>query len=135
MIVYFHNNNIKTTDVYDTYWRFAYDRQNIFWDRYKKTDKKTTDPIISKYKFTNCYRINDRVSQYLIRYVIYNCDFVINEEDMLFRILFFKIFNRIETWQYIIDVIGEISYRTFDIKKYKKAFEELIRYIREDDSS
>ncbi len=62
----------------------------------------TTDPIIANYKFTNAYRANDRVSQYLLRKVIYDG----NEDsrspnNTFFRIMLFKIFNRNETWDYL----------------------------------
>lgn len=64
---------IKRDEVYDLYWYFAYERQNIFW---KKLDGKkapwTDDPILQEYKFCNSYRVNDRVSQYLLKNVIYN---------------------------------------------------------------
>jgi len=49
------------------------------------------------YRFTNVYRASDRVSQYLIRRVIYEGDQ--SEEEVFFRTLLFKIFNRIETWE------------------------------------
>ncbi len=116
-------NSIKKTPVYDTYWHFAYERQNIFWNKYYQKNITTTDEILSKYKFTNAYRVNDRVSQFLLKNVIY--DGKHKEEDLLFRILLFKIFNKIETWQGISEILGEISYSTFDTVRYKKAFEEL----------
>ena len=60
-------------EIYDLYWYFAYERQNIF---IKKSNNEpypwTKDPILDKYKFCNSYRVNDRVSQYLLKNVIYN---------------------------------------------------------------
>ena len=62
----------KPTKVFDTYWKFAAERQSIF---FKKVNKHplpwTKDPILEKYKFTNAYRASDRISQYLIKEVIY----------------------------------------------------------------
>ncbi len=116
-------NTIKKTPVYNTYWYFAYERQNIFWNRYYQKGLMTTDEILAKYKFTNTYRINDRVSQYLLRNIIYDGDY--KEEDLLFRILFFKIFNKIETWESMSKVLGEITYSTYDVDRYTKAFELL----------
>ena len=115
--------NLKKTDVFDTYWRFAFERQNIFWNRYYQKNVITEDPILRKYKFTNCYRINDRVSQYLVRNIIGSNEH--SEEDLLFRILFFKIFNNIETWQYITETVGDITYAKFDLEGYKKVFSKL----------
>ena len=34
----------------------------------------TNDPIIARHKFTNAYRASDRVSQFLIKDVIYEGD-------------------------------------------------------------
>ena len=116
-------NTIKKTIVYDTYWHFAFERQKIFWNRYYQKNNATTDTILKKYKFTNTYRVNDRVSQFLLRHIIY--DGTHNEEDLLFRILLFKIFNKIETWQGLTELLGEIRYSTYNIDRYKRAFEEL----------
>jgi hypothetical protein len=44
--------------------------------------------------FTNAYRAADRVSQYLIRNVIYQSDLPGNADELVFRILLFKLFNR-----------------------------------------
>ena len=63
---------LKPTPVYDTYWRFAAERQRVFFRRLEGLPPPwTDDPILSAYKFTNAYRASDRVSQYLIRHVIY----------------------------------------------------------------
>ena len=66
------NKVLKTTYVFDTYWKFAKKRQDIFIDRiHGKNPPWTNDDILSRYKFTNVYRASDRVSQYLIQNVIY----------------------------------------------------------------
>ena len=52
-----------------------------------------------KHIITNVYRATDRVSQYLIRNVIYKNIKRYKPEDILLRILVFKIFNKIETWE------------------------------------
>ena len=88
----------KPTIVYDTYWRFAVERQNIFFSRVAGNSPPwTDDQILREYKFTNAYRASDRVSQYLIRHVIYKGDQ--SPEEVFFRILLFKFFNKIETWE------------------------------------
>src|SRR2546430_9607468 len=62
----------EPTEVYETYWRFAAERQAIFFRRLAGLPAPwTSDPILARYKFTNVYRASDRVSQYLIRHVIY----------------------------------------------------------------
>src|SRR5438132_384169 len=90
----------KTTEVYDSYWKFAALRQETFFNRAGgKQYPWTSDPIINRYRFTNVYRASDRVSQYLIRDVIYDESLPSAPKEILFRILLFKLFNKIETWE------------------------------------
>lgn len=64
--------DLRPTPVYDIYWEFAVKRQDIFFNRLEdKSFPWTDDEILNTYKFTNAYRASDRVSQYLIRNVIY----------------------------------------------------------------
>jgi hypothetical protein len=51
-------------------------------------------------------RASDRVSQFLIRHVIYAEGYP--AEDTVFRTLLFKIFNKIETWQLLCERIGDL---------------------------
>ena len=61
-------------------------------------------PLLDRHKFTNAYRASDRVSQYLIRFVIYQGDQT--PEEIFFRTILFKLFNKIETWELLILPIG-----------------------------
>lgn len=107
----------KVTEVFDTYWKFAAERQNIFFNRNKGCKAPwTADDILMQFKFTNAYRASDRVSQYLIRNVIYNGDQ--DPDEILFRILIFKTFNKIETWTLLEKELDHISWRDFNIKRY-----------------
>ena len=108
---------LKPTIVYDTYWRFAAERQAIFFRRavgaaYPWTD----DPILREYRFTNVYRASDRVSQYLIRNVIYAGDQSPNE--VFFRTLLFTFFNKIETWETLSSHLGLPRCADFDVERY-----------------
>jgi len=103
--------------VYNTYWRFAAERQEIFFKRFEReTPPWTSDVILKLFKFTNAYRATDRVSQYLIKKVIYNGDQ--KPSEVFFRILLFKLFNKIETWELIARHIGKISSDTYRYKEY-----------------
>ena len=107
----------KPTVVYDTYWRFAAERQAIFFRRLSGLSAPwTKDKILQAYKFTNTYRAADRVSQYLIRNVIYKGEQTPNE--VCFRILLFKIFNRIQTWELLNQELGNISYAQYSFRWY-----------------
>lgn len=107
----------KPTVVYDTYWRFAAERQAIFFRRLSGLSAPwTEDKILQIYKFTNAYRAADRVSQYLIRNVIHKGEQTPNE--VCFRILLFKIFNRIQTWELLNQELGNISYAQYSFRLY-----------------
>ena len=113
----------RPTQIYDLYWKFAAERQNIFLHRQKGSPAPwTQDPILRTYKFTNAYRASDRTSQFLIRHVIYNAPH--SGEELTFRILLFKIFNRIETWKLLETMLGEISFRTYSFEDYDRVLTE-----------
>ena len=110
--------------VYDTYWRTAAERQEIFNKKLKGgLAPFTSDPIFQKYKFCNVYRASDRVSQFLIRNVIYG--YQSGVEDTLFRIFLFRLINKVETWQLLEDKLGRVSLANFDFDKYAKAIENI----------
>ena len=107
----------KPTIVYDTYWQFAAERQEIFFKRVAGSPLPwTKDPILTAHKFTNAYRASDRVSQFLIRRVIYEGDQA--PEEVFFRTILFKLFNKIETWDLLISKLGSISYAEYSFKRY-----------------
>jgi hypothetical protein len=110
---------LTTTPAFDAYWYFASARQNIFYERVTGRRIQTNypeDDILRTYRFTNAYRASDRVSQYLIQHVLSdNHDWSPN--DLFFRIMLFKIFNKIETWEALEEEFGIISYETFNFDK------------------
>lgn len=115
-------NKLRKTPVYDVYWRFAAERQNIFFNRLlQKEAPWTMDPVMTIYKFTNTYRVLDRVSQFLITNIINpDVESKLSDEDRLFRILLYKIFNKIETWQLLEDALGELSWRRYSFQEYDR---------------
>ena len=123
-----HLSPIKVTPVFDSYWRFAAERQNVFLQRLKELPPPwTTDPIISTHKFTNAYRASDRVSQFLIKHVIYRNDLPDSPAEVLFRILLFKIFNKIETWKLLEHTFGEVTYKNYKFEHYDKTLSLAMR--------
>lgn len=109
----------KITAVYDSYWKFAVLRQEAFFKKAKAAPYPwTLDPIINKYKFTNAYRAADRVSQYLIKNVIYNDALLSTPNEVLFRILLFRLFNKIETWELLKSHLGNPTYEDYNFKRY-----------------
>jgi hypothetical protein len=107
--------------VYDSYWRFAAERQRIFYRRaFGQPGPWTDHPVLGTYKFTNAYRASDRVSQFLIRHVIYRDDMPKTPAEVIFRILLFKLFNKIETWQLLERVLGAVSFETYHFDGYDR---------------
>jgi alpha-glutamyl/putrescinyl thymine pyrophosphorylase clade 1 len=111
----------KTTVVYDSYWRFAALRQDVFFNRLDGCPYPwTSDVILNKYRFTNVYRASDRVSQYLIKNVIYNDALPGTPREVFFRIMLFKLFNKIETWELLTSKVGLITFEDYKFKSYEK---------------
>jgi len=120
-VVVQHLMPARITAVFDTYWRFAAARQEIFFRRLEGgAPPWTTDPILAAHKFTNAYRASDRVSQFLIRHVIYRDDLPDNETDVVFRILLFKLFNKIETWHLLERELGPLTVRAFRFARFDR---------------
>ena len=114
----------KKSKVYDTYWKFATERQNIFFNKINNKTVWTEDEILKKHKFTNAYRASDRVSQYLIKEVIYNHSQ--EPKEVLFRILLFKTFNKIETWELLNRHIGNISFKHYQFELYDNVLTDIM---------
>lgn len=119
--IYMPLSPAKTTEVYDSYWKFATLRQDVFFNRFNgKSFPWSEDEILKDYKFTNAYRASDRVSQYLIKNVIYNECLPNSPKEILFRILLFKLFNKIETWELLTSKIGTLTYESYNFEQYDK---------------
>lgn len=105
-----HNPIIPNDAILQYYFYFMQERMNIFWRKNQKVGCSmywTDDPILQKFKFTNVYRVTDRVTQYLIREIILPDSDNLSPKDLLLRVIVFKIFNKIETWEYLKRVLNE----------------------------
>lgn len=118
------SRTVRVSECFDIYWRFAAERQRIFHRRAAgQPPPWTSDPILSRHKFTNVYRAADRVSQYLISDVIYTG--LQDADELVFRILLFKVFNRIETWRLLTDRLGAPpTWKNYDFRAYDKVLRE-----------
>jgi hypothetical protein len=118
--------DMEPTPIFDTYWRFAAERQEIYFRRLVNLAPPwTSDPILSAFRFTNAYRASDRVSQYLIREVQYGASGLDTPADLFFRTMLFKIFNRIETWEALEGALGAIS-SVSDLNAIKAILDRLL---------
>lgn len=85
--------------VYDIFWHFTSERMNIFYRRLNGQPAPwTDDAILEQYKFCNVYRASDRISQYLIRDIIYNPTNICEPADKIFQIVAFRFFSKESTW-------------------------------------
>ncbi len=115
-------SRVTVSPVYDLYWRFATERQAIFFGRLEGAPPPwTSDSILQTYRFTNAYRASDRVSQFLIREVIYNPAYSTAPDEVVFRVLLFKLFNKISTWRWLEQHVGAPSWQGFDFGRYDAA--------------
>ncbi|MFL5759637.1 MAG: nucleotide kinase domain-containing protein [Thermomicrobiales bacterium] len=118
-------NPTPRPQVYDTYWRFAAERQAIFFRRFRGEDPLwSDDAILSDYKFCNAYRASDRVSQFLIRDVISQLRF--DGADTLFRIVLFRLFSKVDTWRLLEAAHGPINVATFDPNAFAETLDRAL---------
>lgn len=111
--------------VFETFWRFAAERQRIFFARLNSQPAPwTEDPILRDHKFTNAYRASDRASQYLIRNIIYQGSTA--PQEVFFRIVLFKLFNKIETWELLDQQLGPVSYDSFRYADYDRVLSKAL---------
>jgi hypothetical protein len=110
--------------VLDAFWHLAAERQQIYFRRHEGLAPPwTTDEILNEYKFCNAYRASDRVSQYLIRDVIYVPGHY-STSDQLLRIILFRLFSKPATWELLADAFGDVTSGTFDADAYAAVLDE-----------
>jgi hypothetical protein len=127
-IVLRHLAPAKVSEVYDSYWRFAAERQDVFFLRARGAPRPwTSNTVLTTYKFTNAYRASDRASQYLIRHVIYRADLSTSPREVFFRILLFKLFNKIETWELLERSFGPITFEDYRFARYDQVLARAMR--------
>lgn len=116
---------LRPSPVFDTYWRFAAERQAVYIARLRRAPLPwTADDVLRTHRFTNVFRASDRISQYLIRVVQRGAGGSADPCDVVFRTLLFKIFNRQGTWEHLESRVGTVTWRTFDHDRYRQALDE-----------
>jgi len=111
--------------VYRAYWTFAAERQRIFERRIaEQPGPWTEDPILARYRFTNAFRMSDRVTQFLIGGVIYSYR-EMPADDLLVRIVLARLFSKPSTWRALEDRLGPVRRRTLSDPRLPAVLEEL----------
>lgn len=117
---------VQVSTAYKTYWQFAYERQQIYMRRLAGQPAPwTSDPVLRLHRFTNAYRASDRVSQYLIKNVIYTGDQ--SPAEVFFRAILFRMFNKIETWEFLSSRMGAFLYRDRSLEPIESILLEAVQ--------
>ncbi|KAJ7223083.1 hypothetical protein GGX14DRAFT_540155 [Mycena pura] len=122
-------HELKHTVVFDTLWRWLAERKAMDDRRRQGVPAPnmsltcfglswTADPILREFKFCQAYRVLDRTSQYVISQVIQRGSQ--SRDELLFRILLFNCFNKIETWELLEEAFGKLTYKNFELATYDK---------------
>lgn len=121
--------DMPLSPVFDTYWRFAAKRQAMYLARVQGgTGPWTDDRVLRDHRFTNVFRASDRVSQYLLRQVIYRPDAPDDPKSTVMRVLLFKMFNRESTWEQLRGLLGEEpSFDGFSPARYQPLFDRIAK--------
>ena len=101
-----------TTPVYDTYWRWIAERQAMYERRLvDPIGPWTQDPVLAGHRFTNVFRVSDRVSQRLVRDVQYGQGRSQAIDEVFYRTIVFKTWNREDVWDHLEEILGPISWQ------------------------
>jgi hypothetical protein len=119
-----NGHTVIATDVLQSYWFVAAERQRMYHQRLRAQPSPwTDDPILSVYRFTNAYRAADRVSQDLIRVQYTGSQ---EPEDLLLRTLVYRFFNKPSTWATVEGAVGSLTTATFDVERIRREMDQLL---------
>ncbi|KAF9048029.1 hypothetical protein BDZ89DRAFT_1057990 [Hymenopellis radicata] len=81
----------------------------------------TTNKLLQREFFCNTFRVLDRTSQYLITEVIEKGSQ--EPRELLFRTLLFTTFNKIATWELLVEEIPSLTWAAYKRRKYEKVLD------------
>lgn len=123
--------SLQPTLLLDELFLWMSERHQIYLRRLQnRRGPWSKDPIFQEYKFTNVYRVLDRTTQYLIKNVINTGPQT--HVECCFRVLLFRIFNRIETWELLVENLGTLdaegektlTWDSFEVDKYLEVLQD-----------
>ncbi|KAJ7128141.1 hypothetical protein C8R43DRAFT_1074753 [Mycena crocata] len=116
-IIVIRGQQLHPTPVFYTLWWWITERQRVYDKRCAGMPAPwTLDPILQKNQFCNSYRVLDRTSQFVITDVIEKGSQ--DPTELLFRILLFNCFNRIEAWKVLEEAFDVLTWEKFDLAAY-----------------
>lgn len=102
------------------FWHFIAERQNVFYRRLAgKPAPWTNDPVLRAYKFTNTFRVADRVTQYMLSTVMRKKRPLVDE---FLRIILFRALFNTDTWGFLDGCV--------DISAARWNKREIMKYLR-----
>lgn len=121
--VTFANKSWRVNKVFLEFFQFVYKRHCIFEKRLAREEPPWTDDrFLAKYPFTNVFRVLDRNSQYILHDVI--GEGPQTRDEMFFRVLLFRTFNKVGTWELLKAAFGTPTYAAFDVEAYEQVLSE-----------
>ena len=78
---------------------------------------------MQEFKFCNVYRALDKTTQFIIRDVIETGSQ--DPVDVVFRVVLFNTFTRIETYKRLEEELGPLTWKTFDRNTYEAVLEQV----------
>ena len=112
---------ILNTKNLDLFWKYIIERYKIYLK--KKSGEEypwTEDDILLKWKFTNVFRETDPGTLFVINNIIPN--FFSDFENLLFNIIIYRIYNKIDTFEHI----GNQKITDYDITVLEKSLREIV---------
>lgn len=112
-------------EMMDVFWNFIVERQTVYHRRVveEQLPPWTTDPVLRGYFFTNVYRELDKGTVFLIRNIIK----FPRDEDLLFGIMVYRLFNDIDTFRFLMLKCKMTAYGAWEWDKaarYLNAYED-----------
>lgn len=116
--VAFGDETFHVTEVFRTFFWFVCERQRVFQRRLLgQPPPWTEDEYLASHPFINVFRVFDRNTQFILKRVIGERQYSL--KDAFFRVLLFRTFNKIETWELLETKRGSLTWDTFDIEAYE----------------
>lgn len=109
---------LKVSKVFRLFFWFVCERHRVFQRRLAGEPAPwTDDDALASHPYINVFRVLDRTSQYILTNVIGGTKHTL--KDAFFRVLLFRTFNRIDTWEYLEEKRGSLTCDDFDVQEYE----------------
>jgi len=114
--IFYKGNYEDNMSTKKEFWKFVAERQeNWYYSKILNRPIIGGDKILRKYRFCNVYRFLDRGTIYPIEKFLWLKE-PLTAEDLVFRVVLYRILNRPDTWEYIGQGLDEFNLATFKSK-------------------